>query len=287
MGRWIRVNRRRRCPICGKPDWCTVSADGTVARCARIESDRPSPGSDGSAAWLHVLDAGPRAYRPIRPHPPPSPQSPPGFDDMLAAWQRKTTSTAMRCLGSRLGVSTGGLKRLDVAWAGPYRAWAFPMREEDGRIVGIQLRSETASKWSVPGSRQGLFVPDGRLGDLCDQVLVCEGPTDTAALLDLGFYAIGRPSCCSGGRILRRLLWRREAVIVADRDEPKRRPDGTWWCPGLTGAEQLAEQLAGKAREIRIIRPPWHKDVRQWLQAGATHAAVEAVISTARCWVRR
>ncbi len=38
-GRWLRVTRQNRCPVCGKPDWCLVSPDGEAAICARIESE--------------------------------------------------------------------------------------------------------------------------------------------------------------------------------------------------------------------------------------------------------
>ena len=51
--KWIRVNKRMPCPICAKPDWCLLAADGTVVICARIESDKPA-GNKG-AGWLHRL----------------------------------------------------------------------------------------------------------------------------------------------------------------------------------------------------------------------------------------
>jgi len=33
--KWIRVNKQRACPVCGKPDWCLISQDGKAAICAR------------------------------------------------------------------------------------------------------------------------------------------------------------------------------------------------------------------------------------------------------------
>jgi len=36
---WQRVTREHPCPICGKPDWCTVASDGRAACCMRVRSD--------------------------------------------------------------------------------------------------------------------------------------------------------------------------------------------------------------------------------------------------------
>ncbi len=56
---WQRVNRRRLCPVCGKPDWCLTAGDTddpAAVICARTESQKQC----GEAGWLHVLrDDGP------------------------------------------------------------------------------------------------------------------------------------------------------------------------------------------------------------------------------------
>ena len=39
MHDWVRVSRGAPCAICEKPDWCTVSGDGSAACCMRVESD--------------------------------------------------------------------------------------------------------------------------------------------------------------------------------------------------------------------------------------------------------
>src|SRR5439155_12311592 len=86
---------------------------------------------------------------------------------------------------SSLGLSATSLLRLGVGWSAPYRAWAFPMRDAGGAIRGIRLRTVAGKKFCVRGSKDGLFIPEesAAVGPL----LVCEGPTDTAALLDMGF----------------------------------------------------------------------------------------------------
>ena len=39
---WSRVSTDRPCPICGKPDWCTITPDGTAACCMRTRNDKPA-----------------------------------------------------------------------------------------------------------------------------------------------------------------------------------------------------------------------------------------------------
>ena len=57
----LRVKKDNPCPICGKPDYCLYSEDGTVAVCARIESKK-IVGTKG-AGWLHRLTDKPIPYK--------------------------------------------------------------------------------------------------------------------------------------------------------------------------------------------------------------------------------
>src|SRR5205085_334883 len=113
------------------------------------------------------------------------------------------------------------------------------------------------------GSKRGLIIPEGwerRKGP----VLLAEGASDTAALHALGLAAVGRPSNGGGVQALAELLrgCDREVIVLGEFD-PKR--DGTW--PGLTGAQAVAAQLAGRlGRQVRWALPPDQaKDVREWL----------------------
>ena len=49
--KWLHVTAQDPCPVCHKPDNCAVSADGALAYCRRVESDRPGR-DDG---FVHVL----------------------------------------------------------------------------------------------------------------------------------------------------------------------------------------------------------------------------------------
>ncbi len=69
--KWQHVSKDNPCPICGKPDWCSVSEDGTLATCRRIEAGcwKSKMDKAGVPVYLHRLVA-------TRPHPPLPPRPP-------------------------------------------------------------------------------------------------------------------------------------------------------------------------------------------------------------------
>lgn len=265
--RWRRVTRQAPCPICGKPDWCAISSDGTAALCQRVQDG--SVRRVGDAGWLHRLGTA-RAYVPsqVRTVHVSASVLPPDLTELAQRYARAVRAERLDEFATNLGVTVPSLRRLRTGWDGA--AWTFPMRDAAGRVVGIRRRLPHGRKLSLKGGREGLFVPDG-LGRP-DVLMICEGPTDTAALLDLDFAAIGRPSCTGGTRhvigVIRRQM-PRAIVIVADADEP-----------GQRGADRLASALAVYRRDVRIITPPI-KDARAWKQAGVGKQDVENAIQAA------
>lgn len=143
-----------------------------------------------------------------------------------------------------------------------------------GNVIGFRLRLEDGKKLSIRGGRAGLFVPSKLAGADMGRLMVTEGPTDCAALLDLGFEAVGRPSCTGGVSLLAELVRRYrpgEVVIVSDADTPGRR-----------GAESLATALLPYVRALRVICPPAGiKDAREWKRAGVTPAELLDVVQAA------
>ena len=291
MGAWIRTSKRRLCPICGANHYCGISADGEIVHCMNEPADWKC--STGGGGWFHRLIEAPdrgQFHRHRRTTPPPAPELRIDCDAILAAWVRSGGQERVDVEADVLGLTGANLRILGATWASDRDALAFPMYDSDENVVGIRLRATTGDKWAVTGSKAGVFLPAGRMSDIPDVVLVCEGPTDTAALLDLGFYAIGRPSCLGQEDLVGALVCGRNVVIVADRDDPKTRRDGSTWYPGEEGATQLANTLLGHGhvKAIKVIKPPapW-KDARAWKRGGATHAIVQAVIQNMGLWARK
>ena len=61
---WHDVSRGQPCPICGKPDWCSISDDGAVAMCRRLDTGEGQPHIDraGSDFWVYRLDGTAKTY---------------------------------------------------------------------------------------------------------------------------------------------------------------------------------------------------------------------------------
>ena len=179
-----RVTKQQPCPVCKKPDWCRVFADG-FAECMRVQSDKPAK----SGGWMHRVGDGPHRCVP----PPPPKWQPPTINaaKMMREWLAATSPAELEDFASSLGVSTASLTAVGAAWAASHTAWAFPTCDGYGNMVGIRLRNERG-KFAVRGSRQGLFLASVPVQKT---LFVCEGPTDTAAAIDLGLFAVGRPNC--------------------------------------------------------------------------------------------
>lgn len=273
-----RVTKQNPCPICGKSDWCLIAEDNSAAICQRVESGKHA----GDAGWLHKLTADTRPRRPLKPDPPK-----PKVDiwPIYRQHQKQMTVELRQVFSVQLGVSERALTRLEAGWDG--QCYTFPMRDGNDRVVGISVRGKDR-KWCVPGSQNGLFWPVGVEEDLeSDKPLwISEGPTDCAALLDLGFDAIGRQGCMGCTKEIVTLLGnlhRKKAIIImADKDAPKSRQDKPGWMPGLEGANRLASTIAPIALNVKVVLPPHSKDIRQWRNEGATTEMVKAVLNNTR-----
>lgn len=248
---WTKVTRKEPCQICGKHDWCTVGDRWHC--CMRIANDKPCK----NGGWLWPING---AFKPPPPIQQWKPTARPNFGNLMEHWQLETLPLAIGNFAEELGVHHTALYNLGCAWSKTNMAWAFPMTDGIGNVVGIRLRNHEGQKWAVKGSQQGLFVPSSKSNGIA---FICEGPTDTAAALTLGFWAVGRPSCCCGNEQLKALFRNRHiqrAVIISDNDTP-----------GINGAERLAKEI-GRPCALMVLPA---KDIREFVNVGGTHDLIE------------
>jgi hypothetical protein len=244
-----------------------VLRNGEGAVCMRVHSDHVQPGG----GWFHRLDGSQAAISPPPATPPIPPATRHDLGIMAQSFASAMSPGRLQRLAQHLGVSAQSLERLDTGWDARRGVWTCPMRYPSMQVCGISLRPLMGKKFSMRGGTNGLFIPRDLAGD---HLFVCEGPTDTAAMLDLGFAAIGRPSCSGGVPLIVELLKAqriKELTIVADGDEP-----------GQKGAEQLARAARLYCVTVKTITPPLGiKDARAWKLAGATSRDVQRVVANA------
>lgn len=234
------------------------------------------------------------------------PSATPRRDDLpalAAAYAAAVTPSMLDWLAGHLGVTAASLVRLGVGWAydagrrfanGPVVfdagdvlriapaavTWSFPARDAAGAVVGIWRRLPDGDKRSVWGSRDGLFQPERPAeppAQFAGRLFVAEGASDTAALLSLGFDAVGRTGCAGSHRHLTTLVANRrppELVVVSDVDADGR---------GQRAAEALAGALTAYCRNIRVIRPPPpFKYARAWVTVGKANCRdIERTVASA------
>jgi hypothetical protein len=275
MTHWKRIHRLGiACPVCGHKDWCLMSPDGSAVICGRIEQGAVR--RCGQAGWLHRI-ADQLGWQPHKPNlavaitAMPSPK--------LAEMAREFHLAAIRCgvfaeLSVSLGLSTAALEQYQVGWCEQQSCTTWPMRDADGRVVGLNRRFADGHKMIFRGHCAGLYVPIDLPADLSGKpLLIAEGATDAVVGSDLGFWTVGRFSCSHGTDLLTALVTHRrpaEVVVVADGDEA-----------GQIGADMLARAMVPLVKTLKIVTPPPpHKDLRAWKQAGATEGDLLQLIKS-------
>lgn len=272
---WLRVGHGLECPICTderrarrggrvEQSWCMVASDRTAVICPRVPSDRYL----GSAGWLHVLVE--RPTRLAKLLPPPIHRKPTRMKYPPRDWPQLHSDYMQNLEHYRpgsLGISVATCDRLGIGIMDDLTR-TIPMRNEKLDIIGIRTRHPDGSKRAIGGSKQGLFIPLKLAGK--GPLLICEGPTDTGAALDLGFDALGRPSCRGCEEMTRLYVSKRDVVIIADNDGP-----------GQEGAHRLAIKLFYTAKTVRIVRPFKGKDMRDWTASGLTASVLGMIIRSA------
>jgi len=275
--KWVRVSRANVCPVCQHSDYCTLSEDGAVVKCMRIESPKPV----AKGGWIHEM---------TNPIPVQRKAELPAEPIPLREWslrakesyERESAAGARVELAGKLGVSVESLEMLGVGVGyDDYqrRYWSMPERDSLRRVRAIQMRYPDGKKFYVKGSKPGLYlVEDWRKPK--GPILVVEGASDTAACLTMGLCVIGRPSNTGGVNLLIPLVRdsNRPVIVIGEMDEkPSRRGTvkqcpldckGCSFCwPGMYGASMTADALkrATKRRISWRMCPDGAKDSREWL----------------------
>lgn len=263
-----RVSKKNPCPVCGKPDWCLYAEDGSAAICQRIQEG--SIKQCGDAGWLHVLSNRHNRHNGHRKRclTLSTKDQPRDFGEISRQYQQQLTDDKLNWLSVKLGISAKSLKRLRIGWDG--KTYTFPMSNAEGQIIGIRRRFPNGPKVSVTGSMNGLFVPTGLSPE--GYLLICEGPTDTAAALDLGFDVIGRPNCNSRVDMTAGFAKGRKVVIIGDNDSG-----------GRAGVERLSDMLVLYCKDVKIVYPSESiKDLRDWLRTGLTSGQLQQIIKNTK-----
>ena len=268
MQGWRNYTTKNPCPICGRPTqghtsrWCSITLDGELAVCHFESAGAIRTTRDGG--WLHALrpqgvskrSGGVSTYQ--TPYRPARATRTTNWPLLVNLYQRNVDLPELNQMATGLGLEAASLVRLGVGCFGD--TWTFPMVNERQVPVGIRTRLSNGDKRSVFGSRNGLFIPHD-FAPNGGPLVICEGATDTAAMLSLGLCAVGRADCGTGLRYLKPLCAGRAVLIIGDND-----------VPGRFGAHQLADSLDN----ARVVFPPDHiKDAREWVRHGATAAEVK------------
>ena len=162
---------------------------------------------------------------------------------------------------------------------GDMRVCRVPMYDTDMNVVGHFDMAPTPGMDKgkmTQGSKHGLFVVESP--KLSTIVLLVEGVKDAAALHNLGYVAVGLPTCrmaVNFARFFRGV----HVVIIPDRDKA-----------GIEGAKETAARLHGVAESVKVAELPGDysetggADVRDVLRTRDGEAKVRDAIKNAREW---
>ena len=228
-----------------------------------------------------------------------------GWESRLETFKKQLGRASLEQLAAKWHVSAAALEALGIGF--DRYAYAFPMRDAAGQVVGLHLRPVKGGKSNESKSSLGLFLPllpletkslssqSSSREFACDTVnsssvirsgvlaahlqLVCEGLSDTAAALTLGFGAVGVPTAGACVEMVVELFARRVnacPAIIGDNDDDENNA-------GRKGAERQRDALLAAGLPCRVLFPPADfKDLREWLIGGLTTAGLQRAIEGAR-----
>ena len=243
---YARCSKSLPCPICGRIKYCMVCDTGDAVVCTRNSEGSVKTLSYG---FLHFLQDSVRpAYI---PKSKPVEHSP---DKIKADYNVMfRAGRFLSPLADQLQITVRTLIQMKVRTDSVKGHWCFPMYDQFLQLIGLKCRNLARKKWCVKGSRLGIYMSTAFIPT--QPLVICEGESDTAALLNLGYNVIGRASATSCVEIIAALVRNPKVFIVADTDS-----SGI----GLSSAKQLAARVENSS----IIYNADFKDVREWIASG-------------------
>ena len=257
-----RFSRSTPCPICGGYDQAPrgegqrchgfLSDDGDYAHCAREEHASALSVEPNSSTYAHRLAGDCRCGQ---QH---GPSALPGCPRPSANGQQRRI-VATYDYRDESGVVLYKVNRFEPK--------DFRPRRPDGAGWVRNLDGVRRLPYRLPDL---LAKPDG-------QVFICEGEKDADRLAALGLLATTNDGGAGKWRPTHAdVLAGRDVVILPDNDEK-----------GRKHAEQVAQSHSGKAASVRVLPlpdlPP-KGDVSDWLAAGGTADALQALVRDAPEW---
>lgn len=155
----VRVTASQPCPVCGKPDYSGVSADGRVAACMRVESGKTA--RNGGHVHLHSDPAALPAPSSVKTAVPSK-----DWSKVAAGYAADLDAHRRAKLAATPGLPPGALDLLpslgfhECDPAGP--CFTFPEVDAIGVVIGINRRFADGTKKMIAGGRRGLTLPGGR-----------------------------------------------------------------------------------------------------------------------------
>lgn len=275
---WFRgrsVTPDQPCPICRKPTsherregYCAIDIERGIVWCGHSADE-------ARRAFYRISDAA-MVQQPTTVRRRAKAAADVDWDSQVEACQCDLAPSILREQAKALGVSINSLELMDTGWHADSGSLAWPMRNAAGVTVGIRLRKPSGFKFAVSGSTNALFIPNNLDLSVSDKIVIVEGPTDTAAAIDLSLNPIGRASARTCLKDLVQICRGKHVTII--RDQGDKNGDGE------KGANELAAELVGQCRFVSVVTPMKSKDVRSWLREGATPALARSVINNASAW---
>src|SRR5262245_23784999 len=169
---WQRVHRHHPCPICDKPDWCRVSADGQWAICRRLNTGdgRRKVDKAGMEYWVYALhqDTTRASYPPLPPTVvPPVRASVAVLHQVYSALLGALTlAPAHHDQLTRRGLPDAAIRQRRYRTLPPHGRAALAKRlveafgdQTCAQVPGLYLRRHDGRHWWSLAGAAGLLIP--------------------------------------------------------------------------------------------------------------------------------